>query len=96
MAPNATFVGVYPDGSLYIGNAHPNSGLGGPRPGGPLSTGPAQSGLFETDTGNAVSNSGIPTGAMMGMFSPDGTLLTFNDLAISATRTAMVRRALPR
>jgi hypothetical protein len=87
MAPNATFVGVYPDGSLYIGNAHPNNGLGdglgGPRSGGPLSTGPTQSGLFETDTGNAVSNSGIPTGAMMGTFSPDGTLLTFNDLAIS-------------
>jgi len=30
-AQNATFVGVYPDGSLYLGNSHPNYGFGGPR-----------------------------------------------------------------
>jgi hypothetical protein len=97
-APNATFVGVYPDGSLYIGNAHPNSdpnatlGFGGPRSGGPGSTGPVHSGLFETDTGNAVDANcadggtctGIPTGAMMPMFSPDGKLLTFTDNAIAS------------
>ncbi len=81
-APNGTFVGIYPDGSLYVGNAHPNNGLGGPRSGGPGSIGPASSGLFETDTGNAVSNSAIPTGAMMPMFSPDGKNLTFVDTAI--------------
>src|SRR5450432_245758 len=69
MAPNATFAGVYPDGSLYVGNAHPNSdpnatvGFGGPRSGGPGSTGPVSAGLYETDTGNAVMNSGIPAGA---------------------------------
>ena len=81
-APNATFVGVYPDGSLYVGNAHPNNGVGGPRSGGPGSIGPVSSGLYETDTGNAVSNSGIPSGAMMSTFSPDGTLLAFTDTAI--------------
>jgi hypothetical protein len=81
-APNATFVGLYPDGSLYVGNAHPNNGYGGPRSGGPGSTGPVNSGLYETDTGNAVANSGIAAGAMMPMFSPDGTLLTFTDVAI--------------
>jgi hypothetical protein len=81
-APNATFVGMYPDGTMYIGNAHPNGGLGGPRPGGPLSTGPASAGLYETDTGKAVSNSNIPTGAMMPTFSPDGKLVTFTDTAI--------------
>src|ERR1700722_13209280 len=81
-APNATFVGMYPDGTMYIGNAHPNGGLGGPRPGGPLSTGPANAGLYETDTGNAISNSNIPTGAMMPTFSPDGKLVTFTDTAI--------------
>jgi hypothetical protein len=83
-APNATFAGVYPDGSLYVGNAHPNGGFGGPRPGGPLATGPVSSGLFETDTGNAVSNSGIPTGAMMATFSPDGKSLVFTDDAIGS------------
>ena len=78
-APNATFVGLYPDGSLYVGSAHPNNGLGGPRSGGPGSTGPVNSGLYETDTRNAVANSGIAAGAMMPMFSPDGAPpLTFN------------------
>ena len=81
-APNGTFVGLYPDGSLYVGNAHPNNGLGGPRSGGPGSIGPVSSGLFETDTGNAVSNSGIPAGAMMPMFSPDGKDLTLVDTDI--------------
>jgi hypothetical protein len=81
-APNGTFVGMYPDGTLYVGNAHPNGGMGGPRPGGPLATGPASAGLFETDTGNAVANSNIPTGAMMPMFSPDGKQIAFTDTAI--------------
>jgi hypothetical protein len=83
-APNGTFTGVYPDGSLYVGNAHPNGGFGGPRPGGPLATGPVSSGLFETDTGNAVANSGIPSGAMMPTFSPDGKSLVFTDDAIGS------------
>jgi hypothetical protein len=82
MAVNGTFVGLYPDGSLYVGNAHPDDGLGGPRAGSPGYAGPVNSGLFETDTGNAVSNSGIPTGAMMPMFSPDGKNLAFVDTAI--------------
>jgi hypothetical protein len=81
-APNGTFVGLYPDGSLYVGSAHPNNGLGGPRSGGPGSMGPVNSGLYETDTGNSVANAGIAAGAMMPMFSPDGTLLTFTDVAI--------------
>jgi WD40-like Beta Propeller Repeat len=90
MAPNATFAGVYPDGSLYMGNAHPNSdpmatlGFGGPRSGGPGSTGPVSSGLFETDTGKAVANTNIPAGAMMPMFSPDGKNLAFTDYAIAS------------
>jgi hypothetical protein len=81
-APNGTFVGLSPDGTLYIGNAHPNGGLGGPRPGGPLSTGPASAGLFVTDTGTAVANSNIPAGAMMAMFSPDAKQIAFTDTAI--------------
>ncbi len=90
MAPNATFVGVYPDGSLYLGNAHPSTdpnatlGFGGPRSGGPGSAGPVSSGLYETDTGNAVNNTNIPTGAMMPMFSPDGKSLAFTDYAIAS------------
>jgi hypothetical protein len=84
-APNGTFVGLTPDGKLYLGNAHPNNGFGGPRSGGPLAVGPVNSQLYETDTGNAVNNSNIPAGAMMPMFSPDGKQLVFNDLAIAGS-----------
>jgi hypothetical protein len=80
--PNGTFVGMYPDGTLYLGNAHPDDGLGGPRAGNPGYAGPVNAGLFETDTGNAV-DAGIPTTAMTPSFSPDGTLLAFNDYAIA-------------
>jgi hypothetical protein len=83
-APNATFTGIYPDGSLYVGNAHPNGGLGGPRPGPPATIGPADAALYETDTGNVVNGAGIPTGAMMSTFSPDGKLLAFTDNAIAS------------
>ena len=79
---------------LYIGNAHPNGGLGGPRPGGPLATGPASAGLYETDTGNAVSNSDIPTGAMMPMFSPDGKR-SCSPTRRSETETARASRPWP-
>jgi hypothetical protein len=82
-APNATFTGISPDGSLYIGNAHPNNGLGGPRSGPPATIGPANSELYETDTGKVVANAAIPTTAMMPTFSPDGTLITFTDAAIA-------------
>ena len=81
-APNGTFVGVSPDGTLYVGSAHPG-GTGGPRAGGPGSMGPTDAALYETDTGNAVTGSGIPTGAMMATFSPDGKRLVFTDDALS-------------
>jgi hypothetical protein len=83
-APNATFTGVYPDGSLYVGNAHPNNGTGGPRAGGPGAIGTVDAALYETDTGNVVSGAAIPVGAMMSTFSPDGKLLTFTDNAIAS------------
>ncbi len=81
-APNGTFTGISPDGSLYIGNAHPG-GTGGPRAGGPGAMGPTDAALYETDTGNVVTGSAIPTGAMMSTFSPDGKRLVFTDYAIS-------------
>jgi hypothetical protein len=58
-APNATFAGVYPDGSLYVGNAHPNNGFGGPRPGGPLG--------FAVGSATDYSGSGVGLGALGGM-----------------------------
>jgi hypothetical protein len=82
-AINATFTGISPDGSLYIGNAHPNGGLGGPRAGSPGTAGPANAAVYETDTGNLVADAGVATGAMMPTFSPDGKQLVFTDDAIS-------------
>jgi hypothetical protein len=79
-APNASFAGVYPDGTLYLACGHPSTTVG------PRSTNlgtTANAELFETDTGNQVMGTGIPATAMMGMFSPDGKLLTFNDYMIS-------------
>jgi hypothetical protein len=81
MLPNASFTGVYPDGTLFVTNAHQN-GVG-PRAGGPGATGDPDAKLFETDTGTEVPNSGIPVGAMTPMFSPDGLQLAFTDYAIA-------------
>ncbi len=79
-AKGPTFVGVYPDGSLYVANAHP--GGMGPRYA-VIGGGLTNAALYETDTGNEVTDSGIPAGAMCPMFSPDGAELAFNDYAIS-------------
>ena len=70
--------GLTPDGALYVASAHP-SGMG-PRM---YSAGVMTAGLYETMTGALVSGSGIPTGAMVPAFSPDGSLLVFNDFAIN-------------
>jgi hypothetical protein len=78
-AKGPTFVGLYPDGSLYVANGHPD-GMG---PAYAIIAGLAKAALFETDTGNEVADSGVPSGAMCPTFSPDGTQLVFNDFAIS-------------
>jgi hypothetical protein len=85
IAPNAadgSFVGMYPDGSLYVSNAHPGQAMG-PRAGFLGSQGAETAALHETDTGNVIAGSGVPTGTMTPMFSPDGSLLAFNDYAIN-------------
>ena len=78
--PGAAFSGLSPDGSLYVASAHP-AGLVRPQgtPFEALLVNDAA--LFATDTGAEVAGSGIPLGAMMPMFSPDGRLLAFNDFA---------------
>ena len=73
-----TFVGLSPDGSLYVANGHP----GGMGPRYAVLAGITDAALFETDTGKQVDGSGIPAGAMCPMFSPDGAQLVFNDYAI--------------
>ena len=77
------FVGLSPDGLVHVASSRP-----GPvvfPQGVPLE--PANdAALYDTDTGAQIPNSGIPAGAMMPMFSPDGTLIAFNDYNTSQGR----------
>jgi hypothetical protein len=83
-APSASFVGLYPDGSVYVSTAAKDDV--GPEIQGTTGFGSTvpdeDSELFETDTGKVISGTGIPKTAMMPTFSPDGSLLTFNDYAL--------------
>jgi hypothetical protein len=77
---NATWVALYPDGSAYlsmstavdVARAGIFGGLGGT----------TNATLFDTKTGKQIASMGIPMGALMPFFSPDGTFLVFNDYAI--------------
>ncbi|HEY6880408.1 MAG TPA: hypothetical protein VI299_20430, partial [Polyangiales bacterium] len=60
-----------------------NGGIGTP-------FGGVTSALFETDSGNAIMNSGIPSSAMMPTFSADGTRIVFNDYTQGNGRTISV------
>lgn len=77
-----SFGALYPDGSKYLSTSTATP-VGHADIAQPPAT-PADSALYDTTTGQAVPNTGIPTGAMMPMFSPDGTRLVFNDFAIDA------------
>jgi hypothetical protein len=77
--PGSESPGITPDGTLYVASAHP-SGVPWKSYGGGLMT----AGLYETMTGAMVPDSGLPTGAMVPAFSPNGSLLVFNDFAINS------------
>ena len=78
--PRAGFGAFYPDGSTYLSMSSVidvartlmTQGQGAPR----------DATLYAAATGQVVANTGIPAGALMPMFSPDGSLLAFNDYAI--------------
>ncbi|HEX6245323.1 MAG TPA: hypothetical protein VFZ61_30585 [Polyangiales bacterium] len=76
-AAATAFAGLTPDGKLYLSSAA--SLQAGPQLQGGLIPVPGESLLYETDTGNTVPNSGIPTTALMPTFSADGKLLVFSD-----------------
>lgn len=73
----ASFSGLTPDGSLYLTSAA--SPQVGPLLQGGVGFGMGNAELHETDTGNLVADSGIPSNAMMPTFSADGSLLVFSD-----------------
>jgi hypothetical protein len=78
-APGGESPGLTPDGALYVASAHP-SGVGPKSYGAGVMT----AGLYETATGQLVPGTGVPTGAMVPAFSPDGSMLAFNDFAIAS------------
>jgi hypothetical protein len=80
-APDTSFTALSPDGSIYVTNAHQGFPVIGPRTG-PTNLGTANAGVFDTATGAAVPNTGVPPGAITPAFSPDGSLLAFTDYAI--------------
>src|SRR5262249_24420261 len=53
---------------------------------------PQNATLYDAQTGQVVLNQGIPPGALMPMFSPDGTLLVFNDYAIDMAHGLAIMR----
>jgi hypothetical protein len=78
-AAGSAFVGLTPDGSLYVTTAVV-MGLGPNTVG--RGVAPLTSAVvYETDTGTVVPNTGIPAAAGMPTFSADGTMLVFSDLA---------------
>src|SRR5262249_13869296 len=77
------FTALSPDGSIYVTNAHQGLPIVGPRTG-PTNIGTGNAAVFETATGVAVANTGVPPGAMTPAFSPDGSLLAFTDYAIDS------------
>jgi hypothetical protein len=86
---DASFVGLSPDGSVYLTSAAGN-GVGPELNGGTGTPLRVNGGLFETDTGTAIANSGVPSSAMMPTFSADGTMIAFNDFAQAGGRALSV------
>jgi hypothetical protein len=77
--PRGSFGALYPDGTVYLATsavidvARSSLAQG--------FDAPTDATLYQTDTGAVLASPGIPPGALMPIFSPDGTLLAFNDYA---------------
>ncbi len=79
------FAGASPDGTVYLASG---TGLDvGPNLVGAGLPTTAEAQLYETDSGDAIADTGIPTSAAMPTFSPNGGLIVFNDLAQGAGTT---------
>jgi hypothetical protein len=76
-----SFGALYPDGSKYLSTSTAVS-VGHAELAQPVGTAP-DAALYDTMTGQVVPDTGIPPGASMPMFSPDGKRLVFTDVAIN-------------
>jgi hypothetical protein len=77
--PRGAYGALYPDGSIYLATSAAIDVARGSLA--QAADAPVDATMYETDTGAVIPSTGIPTGALMPMFSPDGKLLTFNDYA---------------
>lgn len=84
-APETSFTGIYPDGSFYVTNAH--QGGVGVRSASPGILGVGNASVYDTSTGAAIANTGIPATVMTPSFSPDGAFIAFSDAATDPGRT---------
>jgi hypothetical protein len=78
--PRGAYGALYPDGSVYLATSAVIDVARGSLA--QALDAPVDATLYETDTGMVLPSNGIPTGALMPMFSPDGKLLVFNDYAL--------------
>jgi hypothetical protein len=78
---SATWAAVYPDGSAFLTMSTAidvaRAGIFGGLSGNPDAT------VIDAMTGQPIKSTGIPAGALMPFFSPDGTYLVFNDYAVA-------------
>ncbi len=88
VSPRASYGALYPDGSKYLSTTTSTS-VGHAELAQPVTALP-QAELFDTKTGQVVPDTGIPASASMPMFSPDGTRLVFNDVAMAADALAVM------
>jgi hypothetical protein len=77
--PGGEYAAIVPDGALYLATAHAPQVA--PRTYGASAQMTAT--LYETATGLAIANTGIPSGATVPAFSPDGARLAFDDPAVT-------------
>jgi hypothetical protein len=90
--PRGVFGALYPNGLVYLSMSsvievgHSNMAGGGPGAAAQDAT------LFDATNGTVIPNHGIPGGALMPMFSPDGTYLAFNDYALGAAHGIAVMK----
>jgi hypothetical protein len=89
---NGCWAAVYPDGSAALSMSTTidvaRAGILGAMTG----VGSPDATLFDTKTGQTLPSTGIPPGALMPFFSPDGTLLVFNDYAVAEAHGVAITR----
>jgi hypothetical protein len=80
---NGSWAAVYPDGSAALSMSTAIDVARTAILGAMTGAGNGNATLFDTKTGQPLMSTGIPPGALMPAFAPDGTLLVFNDYAAS-------------